>query len=79
LAEQLAHVDVPTTVVLGGADTIVPPEQSRAVAEAARRLQELVVVSGAGHNDSALLDGDQLVDAVVDLARRTAEFVEPDD
>ena len=29
VAEQLARVDVPTTVVYGSADSIVPPEQSR--------------------------------------------------
>ena len=38
VAEQLAGVEVPTTVVYGSADSIVPPEQSRAVAEAAGRL-----------------------------------------
>ena len=69
LAEQLAGVEVPTTVVYGGADSIVPPEQSRAVAEAAGRLRRLVVVDGADHNDPVLLDGRELVAAVVDVAR----------
>ncbi|WP_041775604.1 alpha/beta hydrolase [Blastococcus saxobsidens] len=71
LAEQLAGVDVPTTVVLGTADSIVPPEQSRAVAEAARQLHRLVEVAGADHNDRVLLDGDAVVDAVVELAERS--------
>ena len=35
VAEQVARVDVPTTVVYGSADSIVPPSQSRAVAAAA--------------------------------------------
>ena len=68
VAEQLGRVDVPTTVVLGDADTIVPPEQSRAVAAAAKNLHRLVEVPGADHNDRVLLDGDALVDAVVELA-----------
>jgi hypothetical protein len=46
----------------------VPPEQSRAVAEAAPGLQRLVEVAGADHNDLALLNGRQLVEAVVDVA-----------
>ena len=71
VAEQLAGVRVPVTVVLGDADTVVPPAQSRAVAAAAPDLHRLVEVPGVDHNDAALLDGDQLVDAVVELARLT--------
>jgi fermentation-respiration switch protein FrsA (DUF1100 family) len=72
LAEQLARIDIPTTVVYGREDAIVPPGQSRAVAEAAGRLHRLVAVDGAGHNDAVLLDGGDVVGAVVDLAERTA-------
>jgi uncharacterized protein len=68
VAELIARVEVPTTVVHGGADSIVPPEQSRAVAGAAARLHRLVEVPGADHNDAVLLDGDALVAAVVELA-----------
>ncbi len=68
VAEQVARVDVPTTVVLGNSDSIVPAEQSRAVAAAAARLHRLVEVPGADHNDPVLLDGDPLVAAVVELA-----------
>ena len=71
---QLARVQAPTTVVLGSADTIVPPGQSRVVSEAAPRLHRLVTVPGAGHNDPALLDGDVLIAAVADLARRITGF-----
>ena len=70
LVEHLADVKVPVTVVYGSADTIVPPEQSRTVAESAPRLSRLVEVAGADHNDRALLDGDALVGAVVDLAEQ---------
>jgi uncharacterized protein len=72
VAERIATVRVPTTVVLGGADSIVPPAQSRTVAGAAAGLHRLVEVPGADHNDRALLDGDVFVDAVVELARHVA-------
>jgi fermentation-respiration switch protein FrsA (DUF1100 family) len=78
LAEQLARLDVPTVVVLGEADTIVPPEQSRAVAEAAKHLHRLVEVPGADHNDLTLLDGDAVVAAVVDLAESVGLPPDPD-
>ncbi len=68
LAEQLARIDTPTTVVYGREDSIVPPDQSRAVADAAGRLHRLVAIDGADHNDGTLLDGPELVDAVVELA-----------
>ncbi|SDY72257.1 hypothetical protein SAMN05660209_03573 [Geodermatophilus africanus] len=68
VAERVAMIRVPTTVVLGDADSIVPPAQSRAVAAAAAALHRLVEVPGADHNDRVLLDGDALVDAVVELA-----------
>jgi pimeloyl-ACP methyl ester carboxylesterase len=68
VAQQLGEVHEPVTVVLGAEDSIVPPEQSRAVAHAAPRLHDLVEVAAAGHNAAVLLDGDVLVTAVVDLA-----------
>jgi uncharacterized protein len=68
--DQIARVAVPTTVVLGTRDSIVPPDQSRAVAEAAPGLTRLVEVEGADHNDPALLDGEELIAAVVELADR---------
>jgi fermentation-respiration switch protein FrsA (DUF1100 family) len=70
LAEQLAHLDVPTTIVLGTDDVIVPAELSRAVAAKAAGPTRLVEIEGADHNDRALLDGRELIAAVVDLASR---------
>ena len=70
VAEEIGRVHVPTTVVYGTADTIVPPEQSRAVASAAPELHRLVALPGADHNDPVLLDGPDVVAAVVDLAAR---------
>lgn len=67
VAEQVARVEVPTIVVYGSADSIVPPEQSRAVADAAAELVRVVEVAGADHNDPVLLDGDDVVRAVLDV------------
>jgi fermentation-respiration switch protein FrsA (DUF1100 family) len=72
LAEPLARVRVATTVVYGSDDSIVPPEQSRAVAAAAGGPTRVVEIEGADHNDRALLDGALLIDAVVELADRAA-------
>jgi uncharacterized protein len=69
LVEHLRRVDTPVVVVYGTADTIVPAEQSRAVARAATAPVRTVAVPGADHNDVALLAGDRLVGAVVALAR----------
>jgi len=68
LNEHLAEVEVPVTVVYGSDDSTVPPTQSRTVAASAPRLWQLVEVAGADHNAPALLDGEVLISAVVDLA-----------
>ena len=72
LAEQLPTVKAPVAVIYGGADSIVPPEQSRAVAEAAPTLKNLVEIPGADHNDPALLHGQVLIETVVELADQVA-------
>ncbi|KQY47932.1 alpha/beta hydrolase [Cellulomonas sp. Root137] len=62
---------MPVAVVLGGADTTVPPGLSRSVADAAREARREVVevvVPAADHNDAPLVSGPDLVDAVVDVA-----------
>ncbi|MDE3723811.1 alpha/beta hydrolase [Nocardiopsis sp. N85] len=68
VAERAAEVDVPTTVVIGDADRVVPPEQSRAVAGASAHLFEEVVLPGADHNDAELVHGPEVVEAFVRLA-----------
>lgn len=67
VAETVRGLGVPTTVVYGAEDEIVPPEQSAEVAAAANA--RTVVVKGARHNDRVLLDGRDLLDAVDALAR----------
>jgi len=61
--EPLARARVPTTVVLGEVDSLIPPDQSRAVAAAAGG--DVVAVPRADHNDAVLGHGPALVGAVV--------------
>ena len=70
VVDHIRRLNVPTTVVYGTRDSIVPPEQSRTVAWAAGEGTTIVEVEGAGHNDLAPLDGPQLIDSIVGLAVR---------
>ncbi|HUH07416.1 MAG TPA: alpha/beta hydrolase [Egibacteraceae bacterium] len=56
----------PVLVIAGSEDVIVPPAQSAAVAEAASDAHH-VVIPGAGHNDPALLDGEDLINAITEF------------
>jgi fermentation-respiration switch protein FrsA (DUF1100 family) len=69
VTELIGQVRVPTVVVYGSADTIVPPEQSVAVADAAGGPVRAVPVVGADHNDAALLEGNVMIAAVLKLAQ----------
>ena len=70
VAGLIARVTVPTVVVYGTADTVVPPAHSEAVAAAAAGPVRTAVVPGAGHHDAVLLDGSQLLAAVTELGAR---------
>jgi hypothetical protein len=59
--------------VYGSRDSIVPPAQSRAVAAVAAGETRVVEIAGADHNDPALLEGEKLIEAVVELARRISQ------
>jgi fermentation-respiration switch protein FrsA (DUF1100 family) len=73
VADLIGDVRAPSVVIYGTADTVIPPEQSREVAQRAGGLVEVVVVEGADHNDAALFDGPQTIGAVVALAERIAD------
>ncbi|MFC7241611.1 alpha/beta hydrolase [Catellatospora aurea] len=70
VAEQIADIAVPTAVVYGTEDSIVPAEQSLAVAKAAAGAVEITPVEGADHNDAVLFEGHELMAAVDRLADR---------
>jgi uncharacterized protein len=67
VAEHVRRIRVPTVVVYGSADSVVPPEQSRSVAEAAAGPVTVVEIPGADHNDPVLLTGSRVVGAVHQL------------
>jgi uncharacterized protein len=68
--EHISEVNVPTAVVFGTQDSIVPPDQSRAVAEAAGESTTVVEIDGADHNDVSLSNGPEVIGAVVGLVDR---------
>ncbi|ACQ79284.1 conserved hypothetical protein [Beutenbergia cavernae DSM 12333] len=68
----VVRVDAPLAVVYGDADHIVPPAQSREVADVAGSAGLDVTVSvvpGADHNDADLAQGQALIEAALGLAR----------
>jgi hypothetical protein len=71
VASLVAGIDVPTTVVFGSDDTIIPPDQSRAVAQVAAGDVDVVEIDGAGHNDEVMFTGPELIAAVEALADRS--------
>jgi fermentation-respiration switch protein FrsA (DUF1100 family) len=70
VAHNVARIDVPTTIVYGTADKVVPPEHSEQVAAAALGPVQLVALPGAGHNDAAMLAGEHVVGALEALSSR---------
>jgi pimeloyl-ACP methyl ester carboxylesterase len=63
----LSDSEVPTTVIYGDRDSVVPPELSARVAEEATTLVERVVIRGADHNDRVMI-GPRVALAVARLA-----------
>lgn len=72
--ERIERVRSPLLVVAGDDDGVVPTEQSRDLYEVAREPKRFVLIEGAGHNDHALLAGDELVDEVLRFLRTQAGF-----
>ncbi|HET6667162.1 MAG TPA: alpha/beta hydrolase, partial [Intrasporangium sp.] len=71
VVRHLASSSVPTTVIYGDRDAIVPAELSAHVADTAPALVERVVLPGADHNDPVMF-GPLVADAVLRLARQVA-------
>ncbi|AEF42897.1 alpha/beta hydrolase [Hoyosella subflava] len=65
--EAVRKITVPTVVVYGASDVIIPAEMSAKVADATRNLNSTVVMPGVGHNDPHMLVGEELIDAVESL------------
>lgn len=69
--EHVVDSEVPTTVVRGSADEVVPTGLSAEVADAIPDLVEEVVLEGVGHNDPEMF-GAPVADAVARLADRVS-------
>ena len=61
---RIPALQAPLLVIAGDEDDIVPWSLSRRLYEAAPEPKEFLTVPGAGHNDPALADGPQMLDAV---------------
>ncbi len=71
-ASKVAQLgDVPTLILHGDQDGVVPYDMGVALAEKLPRAR-LLTVAGAGHNDLFAHHGEQLLDAIADHARGTA-------
>jgi fermentation-respiration switch protein FrsA (DUF1100 family) len=68
---RIAGVRCPLLVVAGGADSIVPAEQSRRLHDAAPEPKRYVEIPDAGHNDFELLAGDRLIREVLSVLPRS--------
>jgi uncharacterized protein len=71
VAAPMAGSTVPTMVVYGDRDAVVPPALSAAVAQSVRDLAGVVVLPGADHND-AVMFGPEVAEAVAALADQVA-------
>ncbi|HET6560295.1 MAG TPA: alpha/beta fold hydrolase [Marmoricola sp.] len=65
--DNVRETDVPIVVVYGDRDSVVPSRFSAAVADAAPKLVDEVVLEGVDHNDPVMF-GEPVVDAVVKAA-----------
>ncbi len=65
--EMIRGVTAPIAVIAGSADSIVPPEQSQAVYDAAPGPKRWILIDGADHNDGRLAGGGDVVEAVLDI------------
>jgi 3-oxoadipate enol-lactonase len=66
--ERVAAIEVPTLVLVGGEDTVTPPDLSRELAEAIRGAK-LHILAGAGHLAN--------IERPADFNRLVEEFVAP--
>ena len=67
--DRIPKLRSPLLVIAGEDDRIVPIQQSRRLYAAASAPKTLVVVPEAGHNDYALLAGDEMMQAIIRFLR----------
>ncbi|MXY24376.1 MAG: alpha/beta hydrolase [Acidobacteria bacterium] len=72
---KIGSVDVPTLVLHGDRDRVVPVAHGRRLFELAARSAQFHLIEGAGHNDTYLVGGRPYRDAWTAFLRRTASAV----
>jgi fermentation-respiration switch protein FrsA (DUF1100 family) len=70
-ASVISSVRAPVLFIHGEGDTLVPPEHSRRLLDAANEPKRLLLVPGAGHNDVIVKGGTAYWQALRDLLRQT--------
>lgn len=68
LLEKLRQLELPVLVVHGAEDGLVPPEMAQRLYAAARGPKKLLLVEDAGHRLVALRAGDELYEALREIA-----------
>ncbi len=71
-AALLARLTVPVLVIAGERDQVVPAALSRRLYDAAAEPKRFVLVPGADHNDTELLDGRRMVGEILGFLEGTA-------
>ncbi len=74
--KRIRRVSAPLLVIAGAADTVVPPQDSVRLFEAAHEPKRLHLVAGADHNDHDLNAGGAIIDVILEFL---AETVSPGD
>jgi fermentation-respiration switch protein FrsA (DUF1100 family) len=75
--DRIAALSAPLLVIAGDTDDIVPPSLTRRLYDAAPEPKQFVSIAGVGHNDPALLAGQQMMTAVEQFLRRTPVLTTP--
>ena len=68
---KIRRVSAPLLVIAGEADTVVPPQDSVRLFEAAREPKRLHLVPGADHNDHDLNAGGAIIDVMLEFLDTT--------
>jgi fermentation-respiration switch protein FrsA (DUF1100 family) len=63
--DSIARVRSPVLIIAGDRDSIVPLEHSQRLYDKAAGPKQMVVVRGADHNDIELLNGEQMIGAII--------------
>jgi fermentation-respiration switch protein FrsA (DUF1100 family) len=68
--ERIPNIRTRLLVIAGERDSVVPADFSRRLYDAAPQPKTFVEIAGADHNDDALLDGREVIEAIATFLRR---------